>query len=116
MLTNPRTVCFCHPVTCIISASVTPFARFIMAMTSAFLLLRSEALPGFFGAAVFFPGLACLAGLPFLAGFALFRTALGFAVSCLALPVSAAIGSAALVLCLSLLTWFIVFSLPRRSR
>src|SRR6266567_7792057 len=43
-LTNPRTVCFCHPVACIISVSVAPLARLIIAMTSAFLLLRSEAL------------------------------------------------------------------------
>jgi hypothetical protein len=44
MLTNPRTVCFCHPVACIISVSVAPLARLIIAITSAFLLLRSEAL------------------------------------------------------------------------
>jgi Protein of unknown function (DUF1579) len=43
MLTKPRTVCFCQPVVSIISASVTPFARFIIAITSAFLLLRSAA-------------------------------------------------------------------------
>ena len=41
MLTNPRTVCFCQPVTPTISASVATFARFIIAITSAFLLLRS---------------------------------------------------------------------------
>src|SRR5207249_3343947 len=43
MLTNPRTVCFCQPVAAIISASVAPRGRRIMAMTSAFLLLRSPA-------------------------------------------------------------------------
>ena len=29
MLTNPRTVCFCHPVASIISVSVAPLARLI---------------------------------------------------------------------------------------
>ncbi len=53
MLTKPRTVCFCHPVAPIISASVTNFARFIIAMTSAFLLLRSAS-----GLAAFLAGLA----------------------------------------------------------
>jgi len=42
ILTKPCTVCFCQPVASTISASVTPFARFIIAMTSAFLLLRSS--------------------------------------------------------------------------
>src|SRR5260370_41862659 len=37
MLTKPRTVCFCQPVAATISASVTPLARFIMAITVAFL-------------------------------------------------------------------------------
>jgi hypothetical protein len=36
VLTNPRTVCFCQPVVSTISASVTPLARFIIAITSAF--------------------------------------------------------------------------------
>src|SRR5258706_15162942 len=43
MLTKPRTVCACQPVASMISASVAPLARFIMARTSAFLLLRSSA-------------------------------------------------------------------------
>ena len=43
MLTKPRTVCFYQPVVAMISASVAPLARFIIAMTSAFLLLRSLA-------------------------------------------------------------------------
>jgi hypothetical protein len=41
MLTKPRTVCACHLVTAMISASVAPLARFISAMTSALLLARS---------------------------------------------------------------------------
>jgi len=61
----------------IISASVTPLARFIMAMTSAFLLLRSEALSGFFAVAVFFAeSPACLFAL--LDGFAFLRAAFGW--------------------------------------
>src|SRR5579864_972102 len=42
-LTNPRTVCACQPVVSMTSASVTPFARFIIAITSAFLFVRSLA-------------------------------------------------------------------------
>src|SRR5437667_3121752 len=61
--TKPRTVCACQPVTFMISASVTPLARFIIAITSAFLLLRSVALPAGFLASFF-------AGLAFFAGFA----------------------------------------------
>ena len=38
ILTKPRTVCACQPVVAMISASVAPLARFIMVMTSAFLL------------------------------------------------------------------------------
>ena len=41
MLTKPRTVCACQPVVSMISASVAPLARFIIAITSAFLLTRS---------------------------------------------------------------------------
>jgi len=42
MLTNPRTLCACQPVVFKISARVAPFARFMMAITSAFLLLPSR--------------------------------------------------------------------------
>src|ERR1035437_5667366 len=45
MLTKPRTVCFCQPVASTISAKVTPLARFIIAITSAFLLLRDSFAP-----------------------------------------------------------------------
>ena len=38
-------MCFCQPVASTISASVTPLARFIIAITSAFLLLRSSVAP-----------------------------------------------------------------------
>src|ERR1700730_14502531 len=72
MLTNPRTVCFCHPVACIISVSVAPLARVIIAMTSAFLLLRWEAF-----SPVGLPD-AFLAALTFLAGFPAVRAASGF--------------------------------------
>ena len=41
MLTKPSTVCACHFVTAMISASIAPLARFNSAMTSAFLLARS---------------------------------------------------------------------------
>jgi hypothetical protein len=53
MLTNPRTVCGCHPVAFMISGRVAPFARCIIPITSAFLLARSA----------FFAGLAFLADL-----------------------------------------------------
>jgi hypothetical protein len=43
MLTMPRTVCFCQPVAATISVTVAPLARFIIAITSAFLLLLSSA-------------------------------------------------------------------------
>jgi hypothetical protein len=67
MLTKPRTVCFCQPVIFTISANVTPFARFIIAITSAFLLLRlgwSCAFPvaWAFLLAFFFPACACSLG------------------------------------------------------
>ena len=71
-LTNPRTVCGRQPVAFMISGSIAPLARFIIAMTSAFLLLRSA-----FGLAAAF--LACFA---FFAGFVFFtplRTPFGFA-------------------------------------
>src|ERR1700737_2297309 len=63
MLTNPRTVCGCQPVAFMISANVTPLARFIMAITSAFLLVRSALdLPAaFLARAAFFAGFAFLA-------------------------------------------------------
>src|ERR1051326_4148585 len=70
MLTKPRTVCFCHDVSSMISARVAPFARFIIAMTSAFLLLRSAAgLAAFLAGFAFFVALAFFAGLTALAGF-----------------------------------------------
>jgi hypothetical protein len=64
MLTKPRTVCFCQPVASIISANVTPFARFIIAITSAFLLLRSAAgLAAFIAVAFFGSALAVFLAL-----------------------------------------------------
>jgi len=59
------TVCCCQPVAFMISGNVAPFARFIMAMTSAFLLVRSAlglladclARPGFFAGLAFLVGL-----------------------------------------------------------
>src|ERR1700736_3203539 len=68
MLTNPRTVCFCHPVACIISVSVAPLARLIIAMTSAFLLLRSEAFSPVGLPDAFFAALTFLARFPALRG------------------------------------------------
>ena len=45
-------------------ANVAPFARFIMAMTSAFFFVRSEVLPaGFLAARAFFAGFAFLLAL-----------------------------------------------------
>ena len=41
MLTKPRTVCARHLVAAMISGNVAPLLRFIIAMTSAFLLGRS---------------------------------------------------------------------------
>src|SRR5579864_267660 len=63
MLTKPRTVCGSHPVAFTISASVAPLARFIIAMTSAFLLVRSAfgLLAGFLAACAFFEDFAFLA-------------------------------------------------------
>ena len=45
MLTNPRAVCACQPVASMIPASVTLLARFIIVITSAFLLLRYSVAP-----------------------------------------------------------------------
>jgi hypothetical protein len=42
---KPRIVCRCQFVACIISSRVAPFARFIIAITSAFLLLRDSVAP-----------------------------------------------------------------------
>jgi hypothetical protein len=39
IITKPRTVCFCHTVVVTIAGSVALLERFIIAMTSAFLLL-----------------------------------------------------------------------------
>src|SRR5580704_2815378 len=70
MLTKPRTVCACHSVAAMISASVAPLARFINAMTSAFLLARCAfGLPAtFLAGPAFFAGLACLAIVRFVFG------------------------------------------------
>jgi len=65
MLTKPRTVCGCQPVAFIISASVAPLARFISAITSAFLLARSV-----FGLAAFFARRGLLSRLRLLGCFA----------------------------------------------
>jgi hypothetical protein len=45
MLTKPLTVCLCQPVAAMISSSVTQFARFIITITSAFLLLFGRRIP-----------------------------------------------------------------------
>src|ERR1700676_4039817 len=75
MLTKPRTVWRCQPVASIISASVAPLARCIIAITSAFLLVRSA-----FGLrAAFFAGAAFFAALLFFAGFAPLAAFLGWA-------------------------------------
>ncbi len=55
--------CGCQSVAFMTSASVAPFARFIMAITSAFLLVRS----GLCAPADFLAGLALFVGLAFLA-------------------------------------------------
>src|SRR6202035_1840757 len=74
MLTKPRTVCGCQPVAFMISGRVAPFARFIMAMISVFLLA-----PSAFGfAGNFLDERAFFAGLVFLPGL---RAPLGFAAS-----------------------------------
>src|SRR5437762_8147618 len=75
MLTKPRTVCFCQPVASMISASVAPFDRFIIAMTSAFLLLRSETLSAVGLPGAFFAAFAFLAAFPALLGCAGFAAA-----------------------------------------
>src|SRR5579864_1801294 len=65
MLTKPRTVCGCQPVAFMISASVAPLARFIIAMTSAFLFVRSALglVAAFLARAAFFGDLGFLPGL-----------------------------------------------------
>jgi hypothetical protein len=69
MLTKPRTVCACQPVAFMISANVAPLARFISAMTSAFLLPRSVVgLAVLLARPAFFAGLAFLAGVRFVFG------------------------------------------------
>src|SRR5438045_8141137 len=68
MLTKPRTVCFCQPVASMISASVAPLDRFIIAITSAFLLLRSEALSTVGLPGAFWAALAFLVAFPALLG------------------------------------------------
>src|SRR5579864_5452609 len=69
MLTNPRTVWACQPVVSMTSASVTPFARFIIAITSAFLLVRSLAFGADFARAGDFLPFAAFAALFLLADF-----------------------------------------------
>jgi hypothetical protein len=63
MQIKPRTVSACHFVAAMISASVAPLARFIIAITSAFLLARSALglLAGFL-VRDFFAAVAFLAG------------------------------------------------------
>src|ERR1051325_8489405 len=83
MLMNPRTVCACQPVASMISASVAPFARCIIAIISAFLLLRASvarfcvparrALPALLGSAAFALFLAL--GAPFVLVASLFEGA-----------------------------------------
>src|SRR5579863_5672925 len=70
MLTKPRTVCACHSVAAIISARVAPLARFIIAMTSAFLFGRSAfgLLARFLARPAFFAALAFLVGARFVFG------------------------------------------------
>src|ERR1700693_363401 len=65
MLTKPLMVCGCQSLAFTISASVAPLARFIIAMTSAFLLARSTfGLPAaFLTRPAFFAGLAFLAAV-----------------------------------------------------
>ena len=82
MLTNPRTVCRCQPVAFMISSSVAPFARCIIAITSAFLLVRSA-----FGLrAAFLAGAAFFAAFAFFADFAPLAAFLGLALGLLAWP------------------------------
>jgi hypothetical protein len=47
MLTNPRTVCFCPPVSSMMPGKVAALPRFIRAITSAFWLLRDSVSPFF---------------------------------------------------------------------
>ena len=64
---NPRTVCFCHPMLCIISESVAPFLRCSMATTCAVLLPGHAA--GISGTGADFLAVgAFLAVVAFLAG------------------------------------------------
>jgi hypothetical protein len=62
MLTKPRTVCACHLVAAIISARAATLTLFIIAMTSAILLLHAAAglLAGFLAQRAFFAGFAFL--------------------------------------------------------
>src|SRR5579863_8143109 len=65
---NPRTVCFCHAILSMISASVAPFFRWSMATTWAVLLpsrgaVASDVLAPFLALAAAFAGLAFLAAL-----------------------------------------------------
>src|SRR5258707_728423 len=82
MLTKPRTVCFCQAVSSMISVSVAPLARFIIAMTSAFLLVRSAA-AGLL-ATVFLAGFVFLVAFAFFGGFAPSAGFLGLASASLA--------------------------------
>jgi hypothetical protein len=67
MLTKPRTVCGCQRVAFMISASVAPLVRFIIAITSPSLLARSALglLAGFLARPTFFAGFLLAVRLPF---------------------------------------------------
>src|SRR5215471_12645912 len=95
-LTKPRRVCGYQPVTLMISGRVAPFARFIMAMTSAFLLPRSAfgwPTVGLFARPAFFAGLAFLAsfllplaGVAAGSGLPAFVESIVFVLICFSLP------------------------------
>jgi hypothetical protein len=104
MLTKPRTVCGCQPVAFMISGSVAPLARFIIAMTSAFLLARSA-----FGLVAAFlerPGFFAFA---FVSGL---RAPLAFAVSgtgLLMFSLSIAFSLIEFLLAFAVVTWITPF-------
>src|SRR5450755_2054932 len=76
---NPRTVCFCHPIVCMISASVAPFLRRSMATTWAVLLPGRDA--------AIWRASACLAFFPAVASGGAFLLA-GAAVGACAPPLA----------------------------
>jgi len=67
MLTKPRAVWACQPVTFMTSANVAPLGRFINSITSAFLMARSVFVLGdaFFARCCFFAALGFFAVLRF---------------------------------------------------